>query len=286
MTISLFVFEILLWSGNILVNMEVMIIISVVFVAQTSANVCNNPNGACCADYKMVEGVCQPCFGSYGVGCTGNCSAGFFGFGCRSKCHCKADQLCNSKIGCVDINGTGCQRMYMYGILVGISIVTGTVCIILIIYIINRRLKTENNPATVDNKCKCTCNEGQAIEITNPQSSINDFPLDELTSMHCNKISPLSSNFSCRSPNIKMYGRNRDENRSQELRESWCSSNYYSGSQSVNSYDKCHEMEKYDHAMGRISKPFRHALLTPPVRYSSQRFIIEEEDEYCEPRMT
>lgn len=47
----------------------------------------------------------KACFGSYGVDCTENCSAGFFGFGCRSKCHCKADQLCNSKIGCVDING-------------------------------------------------------------------------------------------------------------------------------------------------------------------------------------
>lgn len=127
---------------------------------------------------------------------------------------------------------------------------------------------------------------GQAIEIINPESSFNDSPLGELTSMHCNKISPLSGNFSCRSSTITGYSHNPDENRSQEPRESWCSSNYYSESQSLNSYDKCHELDKYDRAMGRISRPFRHALLSPPVRYSSQRFIVEEEGEYCEPRQT
>lgn len=127
---------------------------------------------------------------------------------------------------------------------------------------------------------------GQEIDIINPQSSSNDSPLRELTSMHCGTTSPLSGNFSCRSSNVKVFSHNPDENGSQDPRESWCSSNYYSGSQFVNSYDKCHEMDKYDHAMGRISRPFRHALLPSHVRYSSQRFIIEEEGEYCEPRQT
>lgn len=235
----------------------------------------------------MLEGVCQPCYGSYGVNCTENCTTGFFGFGCRSVCYCKANQLCNSKIGCVDTYGKlGYQPMY--GILINISIVTSTVCIILIIYIINRRRRTKNNPATVVDTCKCTshCNEGQEIDIINPQSSSNDSPLRELTSMHCGTTSPLSGNFSCRSSNVKVFSHNPDENGSQYPRESWCSSNYYSGSQFVNSYDKCHEMDKYDHAMGRISRPFRQALLPSHVRYSSQRFIIEEEGEYCEPRQT
>lgn len=127
---------------------------------------------------------------------------------------------------------------------------------------------------------------GQEIDIINPQSSSNDSPLRELTSMHCGTISPLSGNFSCRSSNVKDFSHNPDENGRQDPRESWCSSNYYSGSQFVNSYDKCHEMDKYDHAMGRISRPFRQALLPSHVRYSSQRFIIEEEGEYCEPRQT
>lgn len=126
----------------------------------------------------------------------------------------------------------------------------------------------------------------QEIDIINPQSSSNDSPLRELTSMHCGTISPLSGNFSCRSSNYKVFSHHPDENGSQDPRESWCSSNYYSGSQLVNSYDKCHEMDKYDHTMGRISRPFRQALLPSHVRYSSQRFIIEEEGEYCEPRQT
>eukprot|EP00105_Crassostrea_gigas_P007774 XP_011422116.1 PREDICTED: scavenger receptor class F member 2 [Crassostrea gigas] len=73
------------------------------FVVKIGAEVCSNSYGTCSADYKMVEGICQPCYGSYGVNCTENCPTGFFGFGCRSKCYCNATQLCNNDIGCVDV---------------------------------------------------------------------------------------------------------------------------------------------------------------------------------------
>lgn len=56
------------------------------------------------------------CYGSYGKDCTENCTTGFFGFGCRSQCYCEANQLCDSKIGCVNtcLNGMHIFEIYYF----------------------------------------------------------------------------------------------------------------------------------------------------------------------------
>ena len=42
------------------------------------------------------------CFGSWGINCTQNCTPGHYGFGCRSRCFCHSNQLCDKRLGCME----------------------------------------------------------------------------------------------------------------------------------------------------------------------------------------
>ena len=42
------------------------------------------------------------CFGSWGINCTQNCTPGYYGFGCRSRCLCHPYQLCDKIFVCRD----------------------------------------------------------------------------------------------------------------------------------------------------------------------------------------
>ncbi|XP_052716797.1 multiple epidermal growth factor-like domains protein 10 [Crassostrea angulata] len=55
----------------------------------------------CCQDYRNVSGKCEACIGSWGVECRNNCTRGFYGHGCRSRCSCSYKQTCDPKQGCI-----------------------------------------------------------------------------------------------------------------------------------------------------------------------------------------
>lgn len=44
------------------------------------------------------------CIGTWGKNCQNNCPFGFFGLGCRQRCNCSIEQVCESRLGCIDIN--------------------------------------------------------------------------------------------------------------------------------------------------------------------------------------
>ena len=46
------------------------------------------------------------CIGTWGMNCQNNCTFGFFGLGCRQKCECSIEQVCERRHGCIDINTT------------------------------------------------------------------------------------------------------------------------------------------------------------------------------------
>nr|XP_034304162.1 uncharacterized protein LOC105341984 isoform X1 [Crassostrea gigas] len=55
----------------------------------------------CCNDYKNSSGNCEECIGSWGKDCGNNCSYGYYGHGCRTRCKCGYRQICDPQNGCV-----------------------------------------------------------------------------------------------------------------------------------------------------------------------------------------
>uniref|UniRef100_A0A8W8NJA1 Uncharacterized protein n=1 Tax=Magallana gigas TaxID=29159 RepID=A0A8W8NJA1_MAGGI len=67
----------------------------------------------CCADYRNISGRCEACIGSWGKDCVNRCADGFYGHGCRHKCHCNEQlSICDSNQGCTNRSDTeGMERI-------------------------------------------------------------------------------------------------------------------------------------------------------------------------------
>lgn len=62
--------------------------------------------------YVAINDVKHACIGSWGKDCANSCNYGFFGHGCRQECNCSEQlQICDSKIGCTDLDRTGKIRV-------------------------------------------------------------------------------------------------------------------------------------------------------------------------------
>ncbi|XP_078331019.1 scavenger receptor class F member 2-like [Crassostrea virginica] len=82
--------------------MKAFSFIAYMIIAEMNAHVCNNQSDGCCQDFQLKDGICEPCFGSWGINCTQNCTPGYYGFNCRSRCLCHPYQLCDKIFGCRD----------------------------------------------------------------------------------------------------------------------------------------------------------------------------------------
>ncbi|XP_078337895.1 uncharacterized protein LOC144626774 isoform X2 [Crassostrea virginica] len=72
-----------------------------IIVCFTTANGDAKCRDRCCLNfYEDANGKCVECpLGTYGVNCNATCSPGYFGYLCKNKCDCAADQ-CDRKYGC------------------------------------------------------------------------------------------------------------------------------------------------------------------------------------------
>ncbi|XP_056018493.1 uncharacterized protein LOC125679515 [Ostrea edulis] len=50
----------------------------------------------CCAGFRILEGKCYPCIGSFGMECSKPCHEGYYGIQCEEKCQCNT---CNKTTG-------------------------------------------------------------------------------------------------------------------------------------------------------------------------------------------
>ncbi|XP_022320930.2 uncharacterized protein LOC111123109 [Crassostrea virginica] len=122
---------------------------------------CSNKDGHCCADFKYMNGGCEPCYGAYGVNCTLNCNTGFYGFGCRSKCICHPEEFCDSRFGC--IQNKQCQTLPF----IVAFIIIGCLCLILLAYIVYKRftIKRKDNRITYRRKAEDTGVSPSCLEL-------------------------------------------------------------------------------------------------------------------------
>ncbi|XP_065940959.1 cell death abnormality protein 1-like isoform X2 [Magallana gigas] len=83
-------------------------------VSLTESAVCVNnltKQRNCCTDYRNISGRCEACIGLWGKDCVNRCADGFYGLGCRHKCHCNEQlPICDSKLGCTNRSDTGAME--------------------------------------------------------------------------------------------------------------------------------------------------------------------------------
>ncbi|XP_052712431.1 uncharacterized protein LOC128186636 [Crassostrea angulata] len=68
--------------------------------------VCNTSSQIfkCCTNYQLQDDICKPCIGTFGENCTaGICLEGYYGFGCKDKCNCTKQTVCNRFKGCITV---------------------------------------------------------------------------------------------------------------------------------------------------------------------------------------
>ncbi|XP_078332144.1 uncharacterized protein LOC144625377 [Crassostrea virginica] len=129
-------------------------------IAEMNAHVCNNQSDGCCQDFQLKDGICEPCFGSWGINCTQNCTPGYYGFGCRSRCLCHPYQLCDKIFGCRDNlskDKEKATRSLLCDILLVTSVSTSSLCLLFIFYILSKRfcnIKKRENRSTLHLKEK------------------------------------------------------------------------------------------------------------------------------------
>ncbi|XP_062589435.1 uncharacterized protein LOC134251085 [Saccostrea cucullata] len=78
-------------------------------ISSDDLNICKNEftgQHECCTDYKNISGICQACIGFYGKSCNLPCPLEFYGHGCKEKCHCSEQQICDKTKGCLAVTNT------------------------------------------------------------------------------------------------------------------------------------------------------------------------------------
>ncbi|XP_062601546.1 uncharacterized protein LOC134263247 [Saccostrea cucullata] len=112
----------------------VVLFLSVMYPGK--AKFCNDTLKRCCANYLLVDGACRPCIGSWGINCTMPCKENFYGYGCSSTCVCGDDQICHSKVGCINIYGSQTNTHKKTGAIKDLSRITiSVVCVVLTVIV-------------------------------------------------------------------------------------------------------------------------------------------------------
>ncbi|XP_022286583.2 uncharacterized protein LOC111099529 isoform X2 [Crassostrea virginica] len=148
---------------------------------------CNVTAGICCPDHQLVGGICLPCFGSWGLQCTQDCPDGFYGFGCRSKCVCHPNQICHNIDGCIedrledqDKPGILCDTV------LATSICSGSLCLILIVYILGKRYINKRNKKSISVDSK---EQPETLDVEQHSHTVHNCLLEKSTSRSYNQAS-------------------------------------------------------------------------------------------------
>nr|XP_022286702.1 uncharacterized protein LOC111099605 [Crassostrea virginica] len=143
--------------------------------------------GICCPDHQLVGGICLPCFGSWGLQCTQDCPDGFYGFGCRSKCVCHPNQICHNIDGCIedrledqDKPGILCDTLLVT------SICSGSLCLILIVYILGKRFINKRNKKSISVDSK---EQPETLDVEQHSNIVHNCLLEKSTSRSYNQAS-------------------------------------------------------------------------------------------------
>ncbi|XP_062615064.1 multiple epidermal growth factor-like domains protein 10 [Saccostrea cucullata] len=104
----------------------------------------------CCANYRTIGLKCYPCIGSFGIECMQKCPEGFYGVQCAEVCSCTK---CNKTTGdCFNKTITSSEEPHsnsesiVRSTIIGVGLLLGAVVIItlLLLYVMNRKLKIKN----------------------------------------------------------------------------------------------------------------------------------------------
>ncbi|XP_062589433.1 multiple epidermal growth factor-like domains protein 10 [Saccostrea cucullata] len=156
---------------------------SISYTSTSDITICTDSNGtqSCCHDYKNISGKCTACIGSYGKGCSNPCTYGYYGHGCRGRCDCSENQICDKRRGCLvlqndylkNITKSDYKRsegsshslqsmiIIICGVLALVSIVLGMVC-----YLRSKLTENGSNTNTDDTD---TSPSGNACSIQQEQ---------------------------------------------------------------------------------------------------------------------
>nr|XP_022311027.1 multiple epidermal growth factor-like domains protein 10 [Crassostrea virginica] len=88
----------------------------------------------CCQDYRNVSGICKACIGSWGKHCTRNCSFGFYGHGCRYKCNCSLQEICDRREGCIETDASTDRETNFHVLEIGLLFAVGVSILILLVW--------------------------------------------------------------------------------------------------------------------------------------------------------
>nr|XP_022317940.1 uncharacterized protein LOC111121102 [Crassostrea virginica] len=148
---------------------------------------CNVTAGICCADHQLVGGICLPCVGSWGLQCTQDCPDGFYGFGCRSKCNCHPNQTCDNIDGCIENRSEDQDKPgILCDILLATSICSGSLCLILIVYILGKRYINKRNKKSISVDSK---EQPETLDVEQHSHIVHNCLLEKSTSRSYNQAS-------------------------------------------------------------------------------------------------
>ncbi|XP_048730349.2 multiple epidermal growth factor-like domains protein 10 isoform X2 [Ostrea edulis] len=255
---------------------------------------CSDSNKTCCTDFKLVNGVCERCIGSWGLNCNRTCPDGFYGFGCRLRCACENNQTCHSKIGC-NQNYTESMRsrsLPIFGIAAGASGVIGCLCLLITCCVLWKRKTNNKDRRTAVNTNDDVVNYDETESryssirgsIISQDSHIDHVSYDDLCSSSYDVISRTGNMMSrsdiAESDATPKYvamasipGKGIISNPSDNEAYVKCSHrrNFFPASQSVRVYEKCREsVDEYDHLDSK------RACTLPPT--ATPRFPLEVEE--------